>query len=89
MLAKILTALWLIPTVVLGLLFGLLNDQPVAVDLYFSTFPLPLGVALVVALAVGALAGTLLIWIGTVIPLARKTRRLEQQTRRDSQADHG
>jgi lipopolysaccharide assembly protein A len=56
-----------------GLLFGALNPQPVPIDLYFVSFELRLGVALLFALLGGAVVG------GACAALAIGLRRRRQR----------
>ncbi|WP_354694121.1 LapA family protein [Elongatibacter sediminis] len=64
--------------VVLGLLVGTLNNEPVAIDLLWFHLVWPLGLALIGALAVGMVLGLALSWLFSVLPLKvrlRKARR--------------
>lgn len=65
--------------VVLGLLVGTLNNEPVAIDLLWFQLVWPLGLALICALAVGMVLGLTLSWLFSVLPLKvrlRKARRV-------------
>jgi lipopolysaccharide assembly protein A len=65
-----------------GLLFGALNPQAVAIDLYYVSFELRLGVALLLALLCGALLGGLC----AALALGLKRRREQQRRVMDAQA---
>lgn len=63
----------------LGLLVGILNHDLVRVDLLWVQLDWPLGLLLLLSLAIGLLAGVSITWLFTVIPLRlqlRKARRL-------------
>lgn len=59
----------------LGLLFGALNPDPVAIDFYWRTLPISLGAALLAAAFAGALLGGLALVVGVVWPLQARLRR--------------
>ena len=61
-----------------GAVIGALNRQSVLVDLGFLTVPSTLGVALLVALLLGVLAGGLAITASVVLPLRRRLARAER-----------
>ena len=58
-----------------GLAVGALNPQPVAVDLGFATLHASLGVAILVALLAGVVAGGLVLAVSVVLPLRNRLRR--------------
>ena len=58
-----------------GLAIGALNPQPVAVDLGFATLHATLGVAIIVALLAGVIAGGLVLAVSVVLPLRKRLRR--------------
>ena len=58
-----------------GLAVGALNPQPVAVDLGFATLHATLGVAILVALLAGVVAGGLVLAVSVVLPLRNRLRR--------------
>ena len=58
-----------------GLAIGALNPQPVAVDLGFATLHATLGVAILVALLAGVVAGGLVLAVSVVLPLRKRLRR--------------
>ncbi len=61
--------------VLLGLLVGTLNPDVVTVDLLWLRFDWPLGLALIIALALGVLLGLLLLWLFSVLPLRVRLRQ--------------
>lgn len=65
--------------VVLGLSFAVLNAQPVTLNYYLGTYPVPLSLALVSSLALGALLGvfvSLAMLVGTKRRLAQLQRKV-------------
>lgn len=68
--------------VAVGALVGVLNPQPVGVDIGAAVLPSTLGISLLVALLAGALAGGLIVATAVVLPLRRKLHaaRLEAAT---------
>ncbi|MRH77432.1 DUF1049 domain-containing protein [Spiribacter sp. C176] len=64
--------------IALGLSFAMLNPQPVALDFYFGQSTLPLSLALVMALAIGAFVGVLVV-VGIVFRQRWQLRRLNRQ----------
>ena len=68
----------LILAIALGLLIGTLNHEVVVIDLLWIQLHWPLGLLLLVALAVGLLLGLMLAWLFSILPLRmhlRKARR--------------
>jgi len=63
----------------LGAIVGALNRQPVSIDLGFVHLPSNLGIALLVSLLIGVLAGGLAISASLVLPLRRRLARAERQ----------
>lgn len=60
--------------VVLGAVFGALNGERVAFDLYFVEFSQPKGAVLLAVLALGWLLGGLTVWLARVPHLRRQLR---------------
>ncbi len=75
-LLKILLALLF---VALGAAIGGLNPQRVALDLGFAGIEAGLGVLVLAALLVGAVAGGLVLSLGVVVPLRRALGRARAQ----------
>ena len=61
----------------LGLLFGALNPQPITIDLYLREIDVRLGVALLLAVLIGAVLG------GICAAIAFALRQRRRMTRRD------
>ena len=72
--------------VLVGLLFGALNPQPVSVDLYLWQLQPRLGTALLSTAVLTALAGGGCVWLGVVLPLRARLRRLQRQAQADAAA---
>lgn len=81
MFKRILTAIILVAALAASALFTYLNPGEVALDLGFAAVSSPLGLAFVLALAVGWVLGIVsaLAWIGR---LAADRRRLKAEVRR-------
>jgi|LSQX01.2.fsa_nt_gb uncharacterized integral membrane protein len=59
-----------------GIAFGAFNSADVALDFYWCQLTLPLGVALLGACLIGALAAGLLLWLTVIWPQRRRLRAL-------------
>lgn len=82
---RILFVLVAILAVTIGLLLGTLNATPVTLDLLWVQLDWPLGLVLVVALALGILIGSGATWLLQVWPArvaARKARREAEAAKR-------
>jgi putative membrane protein len=64
-----------IVAVTFGLLVGILNHDLVRVDLLWVQLDWPLGLLLLLSLAIGLLVGVSIAWLFTVIPLRLQLRR--------------
>ena len=62
-----------------GVLFGAFNPQAVAIDFHVFQAQASLGVALLVALFIGAALGGIAVTIGIVWPLQRRLRKLARE----------
>ncbi len=71
--------------VVLGALFGALNAQTISLDLYFLTFGVPKGAALLCAVLLGWLLGGIVVWVARV-PRLQRQLRIAQRELRDAHA---
>lgn len=65
----------------LGFAFGALNPESVDVDLFGFDFTLRLGLALLLAAFIGALAAGGLLWLMVLLPLRRRLRKAEFELR--------
>lgn len=68
----------------LGLIVGTLNHGAVTVDLLWVQIHWPLGLVLICALAAGVMAGILLCWLFSVLPLRVQLRRARRQSAQES-----
>ena len=76
---RLLKALLLLLSVVVGVLFGALNRDPVRIELGFHTIrDAPLGVTVLLALLAGALLAGLVLTVGVIWPLRHRLRRSGQ-----------
>ena len=66
--------------IILGLLVGTLNHEPVVTDLLWVQLQWPLGLVLLAALAAGLVIGFGLSWLFATLPLRLKLRKLARQT---------
>ena len=64
-----------------GIVVGALNPQSVTLDFGFVVVHGTLGVALLVALLVGAVAGGLMLTASVILPLRQRLRRAQAQAR--------
>jgi lipopolysaccharide assembly protein A len=62
-----------------GVVVGALNPQPVSLDFGFISLRGTLGVSLLVALLVGAIAGGLMLAASVILPLRQQLRRARAQ----------
>ncbi len=74
---NIISIIFFIILIILGLSFSLLNATLVPLNYYFSSVELPLAFALMTALMIGALFGALGV-LSVVIKLKRETMRLKK-----------
>jgi putative membrane protein len=77
---NIITIIFFIILIILGLSFSLLNSTTVELNYYFSSIQLPLAFALVTALVIGVLFGALAV-LSMVVKLKRETMRLKKTIR--------
>ncbi|HKJ16487.1 MAG TPA: LapA family protein [Xanthomonadales bacterium] len=64
-------------SIMLGLVVGTLNSDPVVVDLLWVQIDWPLGLVILVSLIAGFALGLLLVWLMSVLPLRMRIRKLE------------
>ena len=75
---RVLGLIAVIILIALGLSFAMLNPQSVVLDFYFGQSTLPLSLALVMALAIGAFIGVLVV-LGVVLRQRWQLRRVNRQ----------
>lgn len=71
--------LLLLVVVMVGLFLGSRNAQPVTLDYFYGQATMPLSVAVLLSLVTGILLGSLSVWLGTVIRLKARIRRLKRE----------
>ena len=79
--ARLIRLLAAIACLLLGAVMGVLNPQPVALDLGFAALRASLGLVVLAALLMGVLVGGLLVAAGVAAPLRRRLRRAETAMR--------
>lgn len=65
--------------VVVGLLVGTLNSDPVQLDLLWIQFELPLGLALLLGFSIGVLTGVIILYLLRIVPLRMQLRKARSQ----------
>ena len=68
--------------IALGLVVGTLNATPVHLDLLWLQLDWPLGLVVLLGFALGLLTGLAICWLGQVLPLRLRLRRLERVGRK-------
>ena len=76
---RLIRALIALLCIAVGVAVGALNPQPVVLDLGFASLHGTLGVSLLVALLLGAVAGGLMLAASVILPLRRQLRRTRGQ----------
>lgn len=69
-----------------GLVVGTLNSEPVGIDLLWLQIDWPLGLVMLISLVLGFAIGILFIWLGTVVPMRLRMRKLQGRQDRSGQA---
>ena len=64
-----------IAAIVVGLLVGTLNSDPVQLDLLWVQYELPLGLAILLGFSLGVLTGLSMIYFARVLPLRLQLRK--------------
>lgn len=72
------TALVVILAIAAGLLVGTLNSDSVTLDLLWVQLSWPLGLTVLLFLAVGLLLGIAFTWFGKVLPLRMRLRKAQK-----------
>ena len=60
-----------IMAIVVGLLVGTLNSEPVQLDLLWIQFALPLGLAILLGFSLGVVVGLSMLYLSRVLPLSK------------------
>ncbi|MEE7558701.1 LapA family protein [Xanthomonas sp. Kuri4-2] len=76
---KIFRLLVMLAFLLVGLVIGALNSQPILIDFAFTSIPTSSGIAIIVALLAGVVIGAGLILLSVVIPLYSKLRQANRQ----------
>ncbi len=77
---RILTIVFLLVLLVIGISFSTLNAESVELNYYFGTQELPLSLALVVAMGIGAIFG-LVGSLGAIVRLRRRIMQLKRSVK--------
>ncbi|MCX7512404.1 lipopolysaccharide assembly protein LapA domain-containing protein [Frateuria hangzhouensis] len=77
---RLIALLILVLFVVVGVVVGALNADPVSYDLAFAKLTMPKGAGLLVALVIGWLLGGLTAWLGMSLRHRRVLRRARQSS---------
>jgi putative membrane protein len=72
---RVVTLLLVLLFAVAGAVFGALNETPIRIDLYWWSFSIPQGLALLLAALFGALLAGLLLLLGVIWPQRRRLAR--------------
>jgi uncharacterized integral membrane protein len=64
-----------ITAIVVGLLVGTLNSDPVQLDLLWVQFEIPLGLSILLGFSLGVLSGLGMIYLARVLPLRLQLRK--------------
>lgn len=70
--------------ILLGAVIGVLNTEPVILDLGFVTLRTSLGLSVLVALLLGVIAGGTILAVAVVAPLRRRLRIAQGTQRKDA-----
>jgi len=76
---KVFRLLLMLAVLLVGLVIGALNSQPILIDFAFSSIATTSGVAIIVSLLAGVLVGGALVLAAMVLPLYSKLRQANKQ----------
>ena len=74
-----------IAAIVIGLIVGTLNSDPVNLDLLWVQFEIPLGLAILLGFSFGLIAGLGMVYLGRVLPLRLQLRKARSSLARQAQ----
>ncbi len=77
-----LTILVALAVVFAAIVFSAINTGAAALDLYFATFELPVGVLVLASLFAGCLLGGLVLYPGVIVPLRMRAAALRRELER-------
>ncbi len=75
---RIVSLIFIVLILAVGLFFGLLNAEPAEVNYYLGTVPVPLSIVIVVSLIAGAVLGVFAS-LGVILRLKHQKNRLRRQ----------
>jgi len=73
--------------IVVGLLVGTLNSNPVLLDLLWVQFELPLGLAILLGFSLGILLGLSAVYLARVVPLRLQLRKARAALAKQDKTD--
>jgi len=76
-----------IAAILIGLLVGTLNPDPVQLDLLWVQFELPLGLAILMGFSAGVILGLGAMYIGRVLPLRHQLRKARNALAKQDSTD--
>jgi len=76
---KVFRLLLMLAFLLVGLVIGALNSQPILIDFAFSSIATTSGIAIIVSLLAGVLIGGALVLVAVVYPLYSKLRLANKQ----------
>ncbi|MDG2524329.1 LapA family protein [Stenotrophomonas sp. HITSZ_GD] len=76
---KVFQLLLMLAFLLVGLIIGALNSQPILIDFAFASLATTSGVAIIVSLLAGVLIGGVLVLAVMVLPLYSKLRQANKQ----------
>ncbi|PIQ37149.1 MAG: hypothetical protein COW59_08705 [Lysobacterales bacterium CG17_big_fil_post_rev_8_21_14_2_50_64_11] len=76
---RVIHALLVLLFVLVGASFAALNIAPMTVDFYFYQLSVNSGLAVLVAMFVGAVLGAVAVVLGAVLPLQRRLKTLQRR----------
>ncbi|HEY0334676.1 MAG TPA: hypothetical protein VGC74_13340 [Stenotrophomonas sp.] len=84
---KVFRLLLMLAFLLVGLVIGALNSQPILIDLAFTSIATTSGVAIIVSLLAGVLIGGAIVLAAMVLPLYSKLRQANKQAAATARAE--